>query len=46
MFLFEKYRPLNVKDFLFNKDILKQLLHIATYEDIPHIIISCNIYLS
>lgn len=40
MFLFEKYRPLNVKDFLFNKDILKQLLHIATYEDIPHIIIS------
>jgi replication factor C subunit 3/5 len=40
MFLFEKYRPTNINDFLFNKDILDQLMHIATNEDIPHIIIS------
>ncbi|XWV26474.1 putative replication factor C small subunit [Tupanvirus soda lake] len=40
MFLFEKYRPTNIKDFLFNKEILEQLMHIASNEDIPHIIIS------
>lgn len=40
MFLFEKYRPANVQDFLFNKQLLDQLMHIASYEDIPHIIIS------
>ncbi len=40
MFLFEKYRPANVKDFLFNKEIMEQLRHIASNEDIPHIIIS------
>lgn len=40
MFLFEKYRPANVKDCLFNKEIIEQLRHIASYEDIPHIIIS------
>lgn len=40
MFLFEKYRPKNIKDFLFNKKILEQLMHIASNEDIPHIIIS------
>lgn len=40
MFLFEKYRPTNINDFLFNKEILGQLIHIASNEDIPHIIIS------
>lgn len=40
MFLFEKYRPSHIKDFLFNKNILKQLVHIASYEDIPHILIA------
>lgn len=40
MFLIEKYRPNNPKDFLFNKEILRQLTHIATNENIPHIIIS------
>lgn len=40
MFLFEKYRPATINDFLFNKKILEQLIHIASYEDIPHIIIS------
>ena len=40
VFLFEKYRPTTTKDFLFNKDILEQLVHIASNEDIPHVIIS------
>ena len=40
VFLFEKYRPTSVKDFLFNKEILEQLVHIASNEDIPHVIIS------
>jgi replication factor C subunit 3/5 len=40
MFLFEKYRPKNINEFFFNKDILEQLMHIASHEDIPHIIIS------
>lgn len=40
MFLFEKYRPTNIRDFLFNKKPLDQLMHIASYEDIPHVIIS------
>lgn len=40
MFLFEKYRPQNINDFLFNQEILGQLIHISSYEDIPHIIIS------
>lgn len=39
-FLLEKYKPHNVNDFLFNVNILEQLLHVATYDDIPHIIIS------
>ena len=40
MFLFEKYRPRTINDFLFNQEILTQLVHIASYENIPHIIIS------
>ena len=40
VFLFEKYRPVNIKDFLFNKEVLEQLVHIASNEDIPHVIIS------
>lgn len=40
MFLFEKYRPQNINEFIFNKNILSQLIHIASNEDIPHIIIS------
>ena len=40
VFLFEKYRPTSIKNFLFNKEILEQLSHIASNEDIPHIIIS------
>lgn len=40
MFLLEKYRPQKDRDFVFNREILAQLQHIATYEDIPHIIIS------
>ncbi|MEM0354170.1 MAG: AAA family ATPase [Thermoplasmata archaeon] len=40
MFLFEKYRPQKVSDFLFNRNILEQLVYIASSEDVPHIIIS------
>lgn len=40
VFLFEKYRPTNVRDLLFNKEIMEQLIHIASHDDIPHIIIS------
>lgn len=40
MFLFEKYRPTDIKDFLFNKEIIEQLIDIASNENIPHIIIS------
>ena len=40
MFLLEKYRPSKIWDFRFNKDIIEQLLHISSYENIPHIIIS------
>ena len=39
-FLLEKYKPRDVNDFSFNVNILEQLLHVATYDDIPHIIIS------
>jgi replication factor C subunit 3/5 len=39
-FLLEKYKPCDVNDFSFNVNILEQLLHVATYDDIPHIIIS------
>jgi len=40
MFLFEKYRPKLYTELLFNKEVFSQLLHISTYEDIPHLIIS------
>lgn len=40
MFLLEKYRPKKPKDFMFNQEILQQLVHIAANDDIPHIIIS------
>ena len=40
MFLFEKYRPTNFNDFIFNKKIFQQLMHISSNEDIPHIILS------
>lgn len=40
MFLFEKYRPTDIKDLLFNKDIMEQLINIASNENIPHVIIS------
>ncbi|AGC01869.1 putative replication factor C small subunit [Acanthamoeba polyphaga moumouvirus] len=40
MFLFEKYRPKNFREFLFNKNTLDQLNYLASNEDIPHIIIS------
>lgn len=40
MFLSGKYSPESVSDFSFNNEIFSQLAHIASYEDIPHIIIS------
>lgn len=40
MFLFEKYRPRKIGDFLFNRNILEQLVYISSSEDVPHIIIS------
>ena len=40
MFLFEKYRPININNFIFNKEIMSQLAHIALFDDIPHIILS------
>jgi len=40
MFLLEKYRPKSIREFLFNREILEQLIHIASNEDIPHVIIS------
>ena len=39
-FLIEKYKPQTINDFLFNVSILEQLMHIASHDDIPHIIIS------
>lgn len=40
MILLEKYKQTNIADCVFNIPILKQLIHMATYDDIPHIIIS------
>src|ERR1700733_6484638 len=40
MFLFEKYKPKSINDFMFNHKILYELMYMATHEDIPHIIIS------
>lgn len=40
MFLFEKYRPKTVDDCKFNREILEQLMYIASNENIPHIIIA------
>jgi replication factor C subunit 3/5 len=40
MFLFEKYKPNGVHNLLFNKEIMYQLIDIASNENIPHIIIS------
>jgi replication factor C subunit 3/5 len=40
MFLINKYSPQILSDSLTNNDILKQLMHIALFEDIPHIILS------
>jgi replication factor C subunit 3/5 len=40
MFLFEKYHSINIQSLIFNREILGQLMHIASNEDIPHIIIS------
>lgn len=40
MFLFEKYRPNSIAEFIFNKMIAIELQHMASNEDIPHIIIS------
>ncbi len=39
-FLLEKYRPYKISDCSFGISIMEQLVHIATYDDIPHIIIS------
>jgi len=40
MFLVNKYCPQILSDSLMNNDVLKQLIHIASYDDIPHVIIS------
>ena len=40
MFLFEKYKPASIKDLLYHRDIADQLMHMASNEDVPHIIIS------
>lgn len=40
MFLLHKYSPQLITESLINNDILKQLIHLATYDDVPHIIIS------
>jgi len=40
MFLFEKYRPKNIGDFRFNRDILVQLLFLAEQKNLPHLIIT------
>lgn len=40
MFLFEKYRPQHISDLLFHKDILARLIYLASFEDVPHLIIS------
>ena len=40
MFLFKKYRPIRANDFFYNRDILEQLIYLATNEDVPHVIIS------
>lgn len=40
MFLIEKHKPKTQYDLLFNTAIHAQLSHLATYDDIPHVIIS------
>ena len=40
MMLLEKYRPKTIYDCEFGLPILRQLLHMANYDDIPHIILS------
>lgn len=40
MFLINKHSPSLVSDSVLNNDILNQLINLASYEDIPHIIIS------
>ena len=38
MFFIDKYRPTNIKQFIFHKDIIKQLEHISKDNNIPNII--------
>lgn len=40
MYLITKYCPNKTRDFLFNRNILEQLIYIASNDNIPHIIIS------
>lgn len=40
MFLLDVYRPKQISDLVFNKDILDQLVYLATNNDIPHLIIA------
>ena len=40
MFLAEKHRPKNINEFVFNHDVMTELLYIASNDDVPHIIIT------
>lgn len=40
MFLFEKYTPNKLSDFVYNRDVCERLLHMSTYDDIPNIMLS------
>lgn len=40
MFYVQKYRPRNITELTFNHDKMAELIHIASFENIPHIIIS------
>lgn len=40
MFLTEKYAPAQISELSFNQDIMTQLQHLATYDNIPHIILT------
>lgn len=40
MALTMKYAPQSISDIAYNRDIMNRLMHLATYDDLPHIIIT------
>ena len=40
MLLIEKYQPKNTNEFLFNRELMNKLVFVASFSDIPHIILT------